>query len=214
MTGPRRRRASMPSLTELPAHFAAAGRSESGENRQQRKLSSRARARFCSNRPSPAQGPPTKENPHEAAFGLFEDARPRRRRHRRGANPPRTRPQRRRHDLPRRGGQPTPVHLAHHPDLVLPLQKPRHHRHDQPRRARTRARPARSRPRNSSKPSTPPGPTSTTSAPTSAPSIASASRRACCNPTASPRPPSTASFASTTCSLPTTTTTRNASPSA
>ena len=33
-------------------------------------------------------------------------------------------------------------------------------------------------------------------------------------PTASPRPPSTASFASTTCSLPTTTTTRNASPSA
>ena len=33
-------------------------------------------------------------------------------------------------------------------------------------------------------------------------------------PTASPRPPSTASFASTTCSLPRTRTTRNASPSA
>ena len=30
------------------------------------------------------------------------------------------------------------------------------------------------------------------------PCIASASRRACCNPTASPKPPSTASFASTT----------------
>ena len=50
-----------------------------------------------------------------------------------GKDPPRTRPQRRRHDLPRRGRQPTPVHLAHHPDLALPLQKPRHHRHDQPR---------------------------------------------------------------------------------
>ena len=68
--------------------------------------------------------------------------------------------------------------------------------------ARTRARPARSRPRNSSKPSTPPGPTSTTTRPTNAPSIASASRRACCSRTASPRPPSTASFASTTCSPP------------
>ena len=100
----------------------------------------------------------------------------------------------------RRGRQPAAVHLANHSDLVLPLQEPRHHRHDAAARAATRARPARSRPRNCSKPSTPPSRTSTTKRTTSGASIASASRRACSSPTTSPRPRSTASFASTTCS--------------
>src|SRR5262249_24447469 len=63
-------------------------------------------------------------------------------------------------------------------------------------------------------PSTPPSPTSTSNAPTSGPCIASASRRACCNRAASPKPRFTASFASTTCWLPTTRTIRNGSRSA
>ena len=62
--------------------------------------------------------------------------------------------------------------------------------------------------------STPPNPTSTTGVPTNAPSIASASKTDSCSPSASPRPPSTASCASTICSLPTTPTTSNDSPSA
>ena len=205
-------------MTELPAHLAAAGRSERGINGQQRKLSSLAAPAFAPIHLRPARSATTrsatKEQPDEAAFGLFEDARPRRRRHRRGANPPRTRPPRRRHDLPRRGGQPAPVHLAHHPDLVLPLQEPRHHRHDQPLAQGQGPGPqghARGTARSLERRQAPLPPPS---APTSAPSIASASRRVCCTPTASPRPPSTASFASTTCWLPTTTTTRNASPSA
>ena len=119
-----------------------------------------------------------------------------------GTNTTRTRPQRRRHDLPRRGRQPTPVHLAHHPDLVLPLQKPRHHQHDQPLTQGQGPGPQghpRGTPRSHQRRQAPLPPTN---APTNAPSIASASRRACCTPTASPRPPSTASFATTTCSRP------------
>ena len=90
----------------------------------------------------------------EESLDLREDESARRHRRRRRQNPSRENPERRANDVPRRGGQPVPVHLADHPDLVLPLQEPRHHRNDQPAHEPTRAPRARSLPRKCSKRST------------------------------------------------------------
>jgi hypothetical protein len=61
--------------TEFSARCLAARRSETGGNGQQRKMSWWSTLAFASISfvwPMP----PNKENPHEAAFGLSEDARP------------------------------------------------------------------------------------------------------------------------------------------
>src|SRR6516165_8698383 len=82
--------ASMPIVTKFSARFVAACRIQWGGNSQQRKLSSWDAHAFgpIALRPSNSAN---QEGPHEAAFGLFEDARPGRRRHGRGANPTRAR---------------------------------------------------------------------------------------------------------------------------
>jgi transposase InsO family protein len=97
-------------MTDLPAHLVAAGPSEPRENGQQRKLSWLGRRRFWFNVLRPAKSA-NKEIPHEATVGLSEDARPGRHRHRPGTHPPPTHPERRRHDLPRRGRQQPPLYL-------------------------------------------------------------------------------------------------------
>ena len=76
----------LPTATQLPAHFVQLTPAKNLENRQQRKPSSWAKrpAASISCRPSPMSQP---GELHEAAFGLSEDARPRRRRHRRRDEP-------------------------------------------------------------------------------------------------------------------------------
>ena len=82
--------------------------------------------------PAPNAGSSQRKNttkPNEKSNSVSENARAGRHRHGRGQHRSQAASSRQPDDLHRRGRQGPPVHLAHHPDLVLPLPKARRDRH-------------------------------------------------------------------------------------